>query len=57
MQGTLGTDQVDSELELIHKLILATANCTTISSDEATRVHALEALEEKRRCVTDSYSQ
>jgi tetratricopeptide (TPR) repeat protein len=36
---------VDSELELVHKLVPATANRTTISGDEATRASALEALE------------
>ncbi|KAG2344550.1 TPR-like protein [Suillus weaverae] len=37
---------VDSELELVHKLVPATANCTTISGDTATRAGALEGLEE-----------
>ncbi|KAG1816875.1 CHAT domain-containing protein [Suillus subaureus] len=37
---------VDSELELVHKLVPAMANCTTISGDAATRVGALEALQE-----------
>jgi CHAT domain-containing protein len=36
---------VDSELELVHKLVPATANRTTISGDAATRAGALEALE------------
>ncbi|KAG1778841.1 CHAT domain-containing protein [Suillus placidus] len=37
---------VDSELELVHELIPATATHTTISGDAATRAGALEALEE-----------
>ncbi|KAG1816835.1 CHAT domain-containing protein [Suillus subaureus] len=37
---------VDSELELVHKLIPATANRTTISGDAATRAGALEALQQ-----------
>ncbi|KIK37191.1 hypothetical protein CY34DRAFT_810585 [Suillus luteus UH-Slu-Lm8-n1] len=37
---------VDSELELVHKLVPATANRNTISGDAATRAGALEALEE-----------
>jgi len=37
---------VDSELELVHKLVPATANHTTISGDTATRAGALQALEE-----------
>ncbi|KAG1823765.1 CHAT domain-containing protein [Suillus subaureus] len=37
---------VDSELELVHRLVPATANRTTISGDEATRAGALQALEE-----------
>ncbi|KAG1830683.1 CHAT domain-containing protein [Suillus subalutaceus] len=37
---------VDSELELVHKLVPATANCTTISGDAATRAGALEALQQ-----------
>ncbi|KAG1771902.1 CHAT domain-containing protein [Suillus placidus] len=37
---------VDSELELVHKLVPATANHTTISGDAATRAGALQALEE-----------
>ncbi|KAG1779878.1 CHAT domain-containing protein [Suillus placidus] len=37
---------VDSELELVHKLVPAAANCTTISGDAATRAGALQALEE-----------
>jgi len=36
---------VDSELELVHKLVPVTANRTTISGDAATRTGALEALE------------
>jgi len=36
---------VDSELELVNKLVPATANRITISGDEATRAGALEALE------------
>jgi CHAT domain-containing protein/tetratricopeptide (TPR) repeat protein len=36
---------VDSELELVHKLVPATASRTTISGDAATRAGALEALE------------
>ncbi|KAG1771929.1 CHAT domain-containing protein [Suillus placidus] len=36
---------VDSELELVHKLVPATANHTTISGDAATRAGALQALE------------
>ncbi|KAG2133459.1 CHAT domain-containing protein [Suillus cothurnatus] len=36
---------VDSELELVHKLVPAMANRTTISGDAATRTGALEALE------------
>ncbi|KAG1761799.1 CHAT domain-containing protein [Suillus occidentalis] len=36
---------VDSELELVHKLIPATANRTTISGDAATRAGALKALQ------------
>ncbi|KAG2092389.1 CHAT domain-containing protein [Suillus cothurnatus] len=36
---------VDSELELVHKLVPATAKRTTISGDAATRTGALEALE------------
>ncbi|KAG1771188.1 CHAT domain-containing protein [Suillus placidus] len=36
---------VDSELELVHKLVPATANRTTISGDSATRAGALEALQ------------
>ncbi|KAG1857735.1 hypothetical protein DFJ58DRAFT_878211 [Suillus subalutaceus] len=51
-QGQLGGGNgkallaVDSELELVHKLVLAMANRTTISSDAATRAGALEALQE-----------
>ncbi|KAG2133488.1 CHAT domain-containing protein [Suillus cothurnatus] len=37
---------VDSELELVHKFVPATAKRTTISGDTATRVGALQALEE-----------
>ncbi|KAG2344840.1 TPR-like protein [Suillus weaverae] len=37
---------VDSELELVHKLVPAAANRTTISGDAATRVGALQALQE-----------
>ncbi|KAG2094853.1 CHAT domain-containing protein [Suillus discolor] len=37
---------VDSELELVHKLVPATAKRTTISGDAATRAGALEALQE-----------
>ncbi|KAG1758165.1 CHAT domain-containing protein [Suillus occidentalis] len=37
---------VDSELELVHKLVPATAKRTTISGDAATRAGALKALEE-----------
>ncbi|KAG1774510.1 CHAT domain-containing protein [Suillus placidus] len=37
---------VDSELELVHELVPATANHTTISGDAATRAGALEGLEE-----------
>ncbi|KAG1774789.1 CHAT domain-containing protein [Suillus placidus] len=37
---------VDSELELVHKLVPATANYTTISGDAATRAGALDGLEE-----------
>ncbi|KAG1831154.1 CHAT domain-containing protein [Suillus subalutaceus] len=36
---------VDSELEIVHKLVPATANRTTISGDAATRAGALEALQ------------
>ncbi|KIK33777.1 hypothetical protein CY34DRAFT_686343, partial [Suillus luteus UH-Slu-Lm8-n1] len=36
---------VDSELELVHKLVPATASHNTISGDAATRAGALEALE------------
>ncbi|KAG1744328.1 CHAT domain-containing protein [Suillus occidentalis] len=36
---------VDSELELVHKLVPATASHTTISGDAATRAGALKALE------------
>ncbi|KAG1873964.1 CHAT domain-containing protein [Suillus subluteus] len=51
-QGQPGTGKgkallaVDSELELVHKLVPATANRTTISGDAATRTNALEALEQ-----------
>ncbi|KAG1747017.1 CHAT domain-containing protein [Suillus occidentalis] len=37
---------VDSELELVHKLVPATANRTTVSGDAATRAGALKALED-----------
>ncbi|KAG1775501.1 CHAT domain-containing protein [Suillus placidus] len=37
---------VDSELKLVHKLVPATANRTTISGDAATRAGALQGLEE-----------
>ncbi|KAG1790422.1 CHAT domain-containing protein [Suillus plorans] len=37
---------VDSELELVHKLVPATANRTTISGDVATRAGALSALQQ-----------
>jgi CHAT domain-containing protein len=37
---------VDSELELVHKLVPTTANRTTISDNAATRAGALKALEE-----------
>ncbi|KAG2114091.1 CHAT domain-containing protein [Suillus cothurnatus] len=37
---------VDSELELVHKLVPATANRTTVSGDAATRAGALEALQQ-----------
>ncbi|KAG1771900.1 CHAT domain-containing protein [Suillus placidus] len=37
---------VDSELELVHKLVPTTANRITISGDAATRAGALQALEE-----------
>ncbi|KAG2133508.1 CHAT domain-containing protein [Suillus cothurnatus] len=37
---------VDSELELVHKLVPATAKHVTISGDTATRAGALQALEE-----------
>ncbi|KAG1774540.1 CHAT domain-containing protein [Suillus placidus] len=37
---------VDSELELVHELVPATANHTTISGDAATRAGALQGLEE-----------
>ncbi|KAG1845702.1 CHAT domain-containing protein [Suillus subalutaceus] len=37
---------VDSEVELVHKLVPATANRGTISGNAATRAGALEALEE-----------
>ncbi|KAG1764303.1 hypothetical protein EDD22DRAFT_1019213 [Suillus occidentalis] len=36
---------VDSELKLVHKLVPATANRSTISGDAATRAGALQALE------------
>ncbi|KAG2040978.1 CHAT domain-containing protein [Suillus americanus] len=37
---------VDSELELVHKLVPAVASRTTISGDAATRADALEALQQ-----------
>ncbi|KAG2079547.1 CHAT domain-containing protein [Suillus discolor] len=37
---------VDNELELVHKLVPAMANRTTISGDAATRAGALEALQQ-----------
>ncbi|KAG2123284.1 CHAT domain-containing protein [Suillus clintonianus] len=37
---------VDSELELVHKLVPATANRSTVSGDAATRAGTLEALEQ-----------
>ncbi|KAG2114887.1 CHAT domain-containing protein [Suillus cothurnatus] len=37
---------VDSELELVQKLVPATANRTTVSGDAATRAGALEALQQ-----------
>ncbi|KAG1790427.1 CHAT domain-containing protein [Suillus plorans] len=37
---------VDNELELVHKLVPATSNRTTISGDAATRAGALEALQQ-----------
>ncbi|KAG1827899.1 CHAT domain-containing protein [Suillus variegatus] len=37
---------VDSELELVHKLVPATAKSTAISGDSATRAGALEALQQ-----------
>ncbi|KAG2134515.1 CHAT domain-containing protein [Suillus clintonianus] len=37
---------VDSELDLVHKLVPATVNRSTISGDAATRAGALEALEQ-----------
>ncbi|KAG2050101.1 hypothetical protein BDR06DRAFT_1065995 [Suillus hirtellus] len=37
---------VDSELQLAHKLVPATANRTTISGDKVTRAGALEALQQ-----------
>ncbi|KAG1857676.1 CHAT domain-containing protein [Suillus subalutaceus] len=36
---------VDSELELVRKLVPATANSTTLSGDDATRAGALDALQ------------
>ncbi|KAG1775493.1 CHAT domain-containing protein [Suillus placidus] len=51
-QGQPGTGKgkallaVDSELELVHKLVPAMANCTTISGDAATRAGALQALQQ-----------
>jgi CHAT domain-containing protein len=38
--------QGPSELELVHKLVPATANCTIISGDALTRAGALEALQQ-----------
>ncbi|KAG1818644.1 CHAT domain-containing protein [Suillus subaureus] len=40
---------VDSELELVRKLVPATANCTTISGDAATRAGALRAMQENKQ--------
>ncbi|KAG1873865.1 CHAT domain-containing protein, partial [Suillus subluteus] len=40
---------VDSELELVHKLIPATANRTTISGDAATQAGAHDALQQNTR--------
>ncbi|KAG1747025.1 CHAT domain-containing protein [Suillus occidentalis] len=37
---------VDSELELVHSLVPATANHSTVSGDKATRTGALKALED-----------
>ncbi|KAG1776806.1 CHAT domain-containing protein [Suillus placidus] len=37
---------IDSELELVCKLVRATANATTLSGDDATRTGALDALQE-----------
>ncbi|KAG1790638.1 uncharacterized protein HD556DRAFT_1389628, partial [Suillus plorans] len=49
-QPSAGKDKaflaVDSELELAHKLVPATANRTTISGDKATQACALEALQQ-----------
>jgi CHAT domain-containing protein len=51
-QGKPGTGKgkellaVDSELELVHKLVPATANRTAISGDAATRANALDALQQ-----------
>ncbi|KAG2363017.1 CHAT domain-containing protein [Suillus spraguei] len=51
-QGQPGAGQgkallaVDSELELVRKLVPAMANPTTLSGDDATRAGALEALEQ-----------
>ncbi|KAG2089821.1 CHAT domain-containing protein [Suillus cothurnatus] len=51
-QGQPGTGKgkalltVDSELELVHKLVPATANRTAISGDAATRANALDALQQ-----------
>ncbi|KIK35601.1 hypothetical protein CY34DRAFT_812029 [Suillus luteus UH-Slu-Lm8-n1] len=51
-QGQPGTGKgkallaVDSELQLVHELIPATANRTIVSGDAATRAGALESLEE-----------
>ncbi|KAG1897223.1 CHAT domain-containing protein [Suillus fuscotomentosus] len=55
-QGQLGAGKgkallaVDSKLELVHKLVPAMVNCTTISGNEATRAGALEALQQNT-CV------
>ncbi|KAG2092415.1 CHAT domain-containing protein [Suillus cothurnatus] len=47
---------VDSELELVHKLVPATANRTTISGDAAMRTGALEALEKNTWDPTQPYN-
>ncbi|KAG1786624.1 uncharacterized protein HD556DRAFT_1313376 [Suillus plorans] len=46
---------VDSELELVHKLIPATAKHTTIFGDAATRAGALEALQQDPKQPYNSY--